>query len=156
MNPLNYASPEACQRLHAKGIVLETDCYHRVWVAKATNTPCSQVATKDQMLWNKHGDDVGDGRDMDGVVYIPAPSMAEVWRELISRGWPPCSDGMSFWLCNDDNEVVTDEIIDTNPTDALIDLLIWVTEQRKEEGKQHAKVFNAINATAGLIKGETP
>jgi hypothetical protein len=139
MNPNNYGTLEACQRLLDAGIVLETDCYHRVWVAKATNTLCSQVVTKDQMLWNKHGDDVGDGRDMDGVVYIPAPSMAEVWRELPEQydhlelmmykdAWYTIvcygSDTMERWIGTHSN---------TNPTDALIDLLIWTVRKRKEE-----------------------
>jgi hypothetical protein len=135
MNPLNYATLEACQRLVKAGIVLETDCFHRIWTARATGTPCSQIVTKDQMLWNRYGDEVGDGRDMDGVVYIPAPSMAEAWRELpgdeelsiLVRDYLRLTGGENY------GEVIRIYTNFFRNINNLIALLVWVTEQREEK-----------------------
>ena len=123
MNELNYGSREACQRLKDAGIVLETEA---AWYPRPTG---------DYVLLHTSA----------GFDYIPAPSMAEVWRELPSelrsedgsiRDWenlkmhkePDCA-GNSFA-----GYKMGHYFSDTNPTDALIDLLIWVTEQKKELG----------------------
>lgn len=105
MNPLNYASLPASKRLVEAGIVLETD-----------------------LMWRKV---IGNDRkeyfllsEFEGE--FPAPSMAEVWRELRSYGQFPCSDGDNWWLCDDNAENISPEMSDTNPTDALIDLLIFI------------------------------
>ena len=100
MNTQNYASLEASKRLHDAGIVLETDV---VWA-----------------------------RDENGVLEsCPAPSMAEVWREL-----PDDIDGHELGMGKEDGESyvfyksLKDFPYNTNPTDALIDLLIWVRSER--------------------------
>ena len=59
MNLSNYSSLEASQRLVAAGIVLETEAY---W--HCCNGFCELKSFKD------------------GKINYPAPSMAEVWREL--------------------------------------------------------------------------
>lgn len=132
MNPLNHGTREACQRLVEAGIVLETDLYWRV-VPSIPCIPegCIELITIHQMRFLAIGDDDRDGRDIDGVIYLPAPSMAEVWREL------PDGTGISKSLDTNFSEFVDGEGYrkgeskNTNPTDALIDLLIWVTEQKE-------------------------
>ena len=92
-NPLNYGTLEACQRLQKAGIVLETDFY---WV----NFP--------RTGWGIVKKADAEFVDLPGTV--PAPSMAEVWRELPDR--TTIHKGM------------------TDAVDDLIDLLVWVTEER--------------------------
>lgn len=119
MNQLNYGSLEACKRLVDAGIVLETEVY---WVQAAIGgwflQPKNLMETK--YRFNK---------------YIPAPSMVEIWRELPD-------------IINDNYELALYKLItgsqagyimgsiifkpfifNTNPTDALIDLLIWVRKE---------------------------
>ena len=76
------------------------------------------------------------------VKTIPAPSMAEAWRRLpgilsVNKRWYELRfikvDGIThvgYWWSTE----CLIRFQNINPTDALIDLLIWV-EQRKEEGK---------------------
>jgi hypothetical protein len=129
MNPLNYGSLEASQRLHAKRIVLETEA---VWIAD--EYPPFGASMKIVLKWDlrnkKELRGANFGKLPDGT--IPAPSMAEVWRELPGgftlikgqiHGGATVTYGTKF------------NIYQMNPTDALIDLLIWITEQRKEEGE---------------------
>jgi len=104
MNNLNYASREASQRLVDVGIVLETECYWDQW----------QICQRD-CFTSRH--------------VLSAHSMAEVWRELRSRGFAPCSDGDNWWLCDDNADEISPETSNTNPTDALIELLIWVRKE---------------------------
>ena len=66
-------------------------------------------------------------------IIIPAPSMAEVWREL--KGYITTYVRMGY---SDDEKTtfaeitfVSDLYINENPTDGLIDLLIWVNGRRK-------------------------
>ena len=99
MNPLNYASLEASKRLVDNGIILETDV---VWSQMAPDKDYSLVPRYNARLYS-----------------IPAPSMAEVWRDLPltvevrKAGYKTCAfEG-------------TEMSINTNPTDALIDLLIF-------------------------------
>jgi hypothetical protein len=115
MNTQNYASLEACQRLVDAGIVLKTEAY---WI-RVANSPMMLVD-------NRHGADE----------YYPAPSMVEVWRELpntystdtdvrlktlmsYQAGYKALKDDVGVWFS-----------YDTNPTDALIDLLIWVRKEK--------------------------
>jgi hypothetical protein len=130
MNPLNYATFEASQRLHAKGIVLETEVdWHHVVGGDWYLLPHKSVKSN----------------EFDEI--IPAPSMAEVWRELPEGFW---YENKWTWVCvtksrknssttycayytPDDKAVCGSKRRNINPTDALIDLLIWTVEQRKEE-----------------------
>jgi hypothetical protein len=117
MNPLNYATLEACQRLQAAGIVLETDCFYRIGDG-----------------WDLCDYDHHDAEYRD----IPAPSMAEVWRVLPeSVCWRNQWRHLTVEKIGDltscyyrTNGIPSNEI---NPTDALIDLLIWVMGQGKEK-----------------------
>jgi hypothetical protein len=113
INPDNYGSLEACQRLAEAGIVVETDmmwhCAHGFAELKSATKYPSTI-----------------GHD------YPALSMAEAWRML-----PPYIGAQRLTVHK--NDIYTEccygtgEIkVNTNPTDALIDLLIWV-EKRKEK-----------------------
>ena len=109
MNELNYASLEASKRLVEAGIALETDAE---W-CKLSNGIMG-IYLKEQFK--------------SGIftVLAPAHSMAEVWRELpdihneygitmmkyLGDTWCKYYDPHGF--------------ASTNPTDALIGLLIWV------------------------------
>jgi hypothetical protein len=127
MNELNYTTLEVSQRLYEKGIVLETE---KVWALNEWPvTIDSHVIYKEE--WRLID------RPMIGYKkQIPAPSMAEVWRELPDHLDSPLSD---LVITKDSMGITTcfykvgHECESTNPTDALIDLLIWVVEQRKEE-----------------------
>ena len=105
MNQDNYCSLEAAQRLVGAGIVLETE---KVWFFSTTGWEL--VDRYDKHKVNKH--------------YFPAPSMAEVWRELPE--WTECKKQAVETKCvlmtKDNIKVFFSE----NPTDALIDLLIFV------------------------------
>ena len=107
MNSFNYASLEASKKLVDNGIVLETEAY---WI-RVANSPMMLVD-------NRHGADE----------YYPAPSMAEVWRELPE--WTECKKQAVETKCvlmtKDNIKVFFSE----NPTDALIDLLIFVRKDR--------------------------
>jgi len=106
MNELNYASREASQRLVDAGIVLETEAiwslFYDGWrlVLRTELHPL--------------------------VEDYPAPSMAEVWRELpdttqiilIKRG-------VFHVVHYASNAIYTRK----NPTDAMIELLIWVRKE---------------------------
>jgi hypothetical protein len=119
MNQLNYGSLEACQRLVQAGIVLETE---EVWSRSGGNEWHLEYNSDSILLLPK----------------IPAPSMAEVWRELpeelsirhctyslrIYRYKGRSHAGYQFY---EDVEVMKDSV---NPTDALIDLLIWVKGEK--------------------------
>jgi hypothetical protein len=116
MNPNNYASLAASKRLADNGIVLETDHFYRSYM----------------ILDDEHHDRVkGD---------IPAPSMAEVWREL-----PPgtelhkahsFTEAFNFADTENADSIYPPCNSPDNPTDALIDLLIWVRKEKGHE-RQH-------------------
>ena len=129
MDERNYGSFEAGQCLQAAGIMLETE---KVWYT----FPCESDGT--DWKWK-----LGEiGREVDKYVkHYPAPSMAEVWRELlgilsVNKRWYELRlikvDDITqvgyWWL----TECLIEFQNRINPADALIDLLIWV-EQRKEE-----------------------
>ena len=113
MDKNNYASLEASKRLVEAGIVLDADF----------------------MWWNydrENGWALAKSRDNKEkglrlpIGIVPAPSMAEVWRELpVGRTLYTLFDGDEyfFWYTNSGGaEAVFNK---TNPTDALIDLLIF-------------------------------
>lgn len=132
MNPLNYASLEASKRLVEAGIVLGTEvCWSPIFDFNMSSVG-KPVPIKDwELMRCEH-----INGSMWALKAIPAPSMAEVWRELPkeailhiyfdSRGTVIEYRLASLTIC------VAKTVYDTNPTDALIDLLIWV---RKEKGK---------------------
>jgi hypothetical protein len=108
MNQLNYASLEASKRLVAAGIVLETE---EVWYQGENGTwYLSDVPLPTHS--------------------IPAPSMAEVWRELPERSYFTKYNGhyqaWSEWTTSVGHGNSSPVKENTNPADALIDLLIWV------------------------------
>ena len=121
MNQDNYCSPEVAQKLVDACIVLETDWY---WV---------KLITKEEWVLST----------LDNVVLkfyesIPAPSMAEVWRELpesITKGGTiqyleMGKTGSKTYAAYD---FADDYVLFDNPADVLAELLIWVKGQ--EEGK---------------------
>ena len=107
MNTQNYASLEASKGLVDAGIVLETE---KVWFFSTTGWEL--VDRYDKHKVNKH--------------YLPAPSMAEVWREL-----PEQHDDEYLRLFKDEGKTFcgygeyADRWGNETPADALIDLLIW-------------------------------
>jgi hypothetical protein len=107
MNPNNYATLEACQRLVSNGIVLETDF---IWISGELRNKKSSIGTG------------GAGGTGISLVFhdIPAPSMAEVWREY-RKHVPDYQNRGKLW----------NALREENVVDALIDLLIWV---KKKEG----------------------
>ena len=124
MNPNNYASLEASKRLVDAGIVLETEA---VWATDGL----------DWVLMSRN-------RCGSWTQVIPGPSMVEVWRELPAtvpdRGlYVPmklrkAGDGKTWGSYFRDGSQIIDSIkADTNPTDALIDLLIWVRKEASHE-----------------------
>ena len=114
MNPDNCASLEASKRLVEAGITPTTEA---VWASKE-GCPYSLVYTTD----------VGK---IGGLYIIPAPSMAEVWRELpYNSALSMADDGESWVHVGDDPRKNLESIHRSfNPTDALIDLLIWVRKE---------------------------
>ena len=112
MNQNNYGTREACQRLVDAGIRLKTDQYwNEATVGGWGLSGCR---------WNSFS--------------IPAPSMGEVWRELPFQTYIKMLDeGSSLaWIC-DEEKNLEKEFWNTIPTDALIDLLIWVKAQKEGE-----------------------
>ena len=132
MNTNNYASLEASKRLVDAGIVLETDFY---WTEVTRGTGklekncfapggyCEGL----QQVWEA----VYKPNGVIGENIWSAPSMAEVWRELPERTSIRKTELCAcVWIENGGPKW---DMINTNPTDALIDLLIWVTEQKRKE-----------------------
>ena len=110
MNQLNYASLEASKRLVSAGIVLKTEAY---WI-RVANSPMMLVD-------NRHGADE----------YYPAPSMTEVLEELPNNTAFLKNKVYYASVGGSDNEYK--EFVGANPTDALIDLLIWVRKEVRDE-----------------------
>jgi len=133
MNELNYASLEASKKLVDNGIVLETDYY---WATYSESTlqsirdagkvyPRPYLVTKES-IHEKHR--TGHG-------YYPAPCFTDVWRELpdgilVNGSWAVLfitKHGNEFALVgyHIEHHVII-SFARANPTDALIDLLIWL------------------------------
>jgi hypothetical protein len=133
VNPLNHATLEASQRLHAKGIVLETEA---VWCHYSTD----KFSHPNKWSLGYRGLVESDPRK-DDRPFIPAPSMAEVWRELPEMipychkvYWLTLIKGskasIADYVCTDGSSLFIAKGLkayeNTNPTDALIDLLIHI------------------------------
>jgi hypothetical protein len=112
VNEQNYASREASERLVKAGIVLETDSWWRYY---GGIIPPDLIENKDFF--------VTDG-------YCPAPSMAEVWRELPEWTTIRKIAGTSVCWIEDTPKFGPDPFAKINPTDALIDLLIWARKEK--------------------------
>lgn len=111
MNELNYASLEASKRLRDAGIVLKTEVG---WYEDSS------------LGWCLYRVDSCYGK------YTPAAQFAEVWRELPFQAYvKKMDDGTSMVWVYDDGNCESDFITNHNPTDALIDLLIWVRKEAK-------------------------
>jgi hypothetical protein len=132
MNPNNRATLEASRRLVEAGIVLETDFYH---VKHHNGGYVEQaVLSKDELLSLKMASKMSCNDCIDEV--LPAPSMAEVWRELpeeIYGGYTLDVTKMDKDTQATYSRIDCFENYDTqghggseNPTDALISLLIWL------------------------------
>ena len=128
MNPLNYASLEASKRLVDNGIVLETEAG---WY-KIFRPGCHSF---DMVLSMRSGNEKFYGDN------YPAPSMAEVWRELpetIDEYDLTCekifNGGMQAGYTTYDVSGLRWKVLlnAANPTDAMIDLLIWVRKASHE------------------------
>lgn len=114
LNPLNYCTFPYATKLVEKGIVLKTEKFYRVWTA-IDGTLCHELV-----------DYARKRNDLPQTMYVPAPSMAEVWRKL-PRG-TYLLHGADTSICWTNKKSYRD----TNPTDALIDLL---TKQKRKEKK---------------------
>ena len=141
MNPNNYAKLEASKRLVDAGIVLDTEFYH--WFVDGVYQGGDDLFRKDVMEAYKAEEAAGDS-NAEGFTFVPAPSMAEVWMELPAtipgRGlYAPmklrkAGDGKTWGSYFRYGSQIIDSIkADTNPTDALIDLLIWVRKEASHE-----------------------
>ena len=117
MNELNYASLEASKKLHDAGIILETDA---VWEGKEGQTRLNLKAN------------CPDG--------FPAPSMAEVLEELPNNTAFLKNKVYYASVGGSDNEYK--EFVGANPTDALIDLLIFVKQQQQKRERTIKKLID--------------
>ena len=127
MNPNNYCTLEASKRLVEAGIKIKTEFYH--------------VFSEGQYL-GIHHKKYRDGflkeisldhADVKARDFIPAPSMAEVWRELLKKHNVSLSgqqEGLTTAWTYAGGQETSPDIPNTNPTDALIDLLIWVRKEK--------------------------
>ena len=120
MNELNYASLGASQKLHEAGIVLKTDA---LW---------SLFLDEFHLIMNTELHPL--------VENYPAPSIAEVWRELPEKIEIICLlaiekvknakggyDTLAFYRGKPESVVVN-----SNFTDALIELYMWLEKEKKK------------------------
>ena len=133
MNPLNYASLEASKRLVEAGIVLETDFYWREYNPKtvASLIDARKMAPQPYLI-NK------DSRCKNSKWEYPAPSMAEVWRELPeASAYLHTNKETEVWL-EDEEDIIpkSNSFANTNPTDSLIYLMIWVRKKASHEFRE--------------------
>lgn len=124
MNKLNVASLEASKKLVENLVVLETDF---VWRLGADGWKLLSKDWVTNMMSNTYES-------------YPAPCFTEVWRELPFQSYiKKLDDGSTLvWICNDDTDgkyIESNMIANTNPTDALIDLLIWLKEEGEIQGR---------------------
>lgn len=128
VNIENYASLEASQRLISAGIVLETEAYWQ---------PIGHLS------YGKFGLVHENKRSAAKENCIPSPSMAEVWRELPTE---IMYKKYQYFFGADKEDIVGDTrrgyrtplkgtplviFQNTNPTDALVNLLIWGRRKRQ-------------------------
>ena len=129
MNPNNYASLEASKQLVEAGIKMETEA---AWCPFGRNGEY-------KLLPIEYFPPTEVSKD----VRIPAPSMAEVWRELpeyieYKKDDRPLIEYLRIDK-NGDGSLscgygqYSEMTINDNPTDALIDLLIWVRKEANHE-----------------------
>lgn len=115
MNPLNYASLEASKKLVDAGIVLITDVQ---WIYRVKRG-----------VWGGGHYELYTGIDTPS---IPAPCFTDVWREL-----PWVIDNYGLISMNKVDNITCcgyrkgmairePKFESENPTDALIDLLVWL------------------------------
>ena len=116
MNERNVASFESSKKLVDNGIVLDTECY---WCRLHD--------------WDKYELKSADYASFCDDSY-PAPCFTEVWRELPFQSYiKMLDDGSSIaWICDEERDLISHECWSTNPTDALIELLVWVKQQNRE------------------------
>ncbi len=125
MNELNYASLEASKRLIDAGIRLDTDSYWATYLEEVLQSikdagkvlPSPYLVNKDSI----HNKDLL--RECKN--YIPAPTMAEIWREL--------PEGTISMKANDRLYCYKGVVHSINPTDSLIDLLILIKKDERKE-----------------------
>ena len=134
MNELNYASLEASKKLADNGIVLETDF---VWRLGADGWKLLNKDWVTNMMSNTYES-------------YPAPCFADVWREL-----PDINQGARIYLTKTGNQrlaclpesrsgavtqvgygwpyMPSSSVVGQNisPTDALIELLVWLRKEKK-------------------------
>jgi len=111
MNPNNYCSLSAAQRLHEAGIVIETDWYY----CRVENG------------WYFRDE---DNYHREVFLSIPAPSTAEILWELPSDPGELIHALMRYWSCDHYPNLLARFIAMLRDPDALIDFLIWVRKER--------------------------
>ena len=138
MNTQNYASFKASKKLFDAGIVLETSfSYFQEKPSTNPNMHSFNIPQTEMpyVLLGTSQRDLSGYKDRYYSI-IPAPSMAEVWREL-----PWVTDNYGLISMNKADNVTycgyrkglairEPKFESNNPTDALIDLLIWVRKEK--------------------------
>ena len=116
MDQLNYATLEASRRLIEAGIVL--DNVDMMWGCTSENPGKWEITYKDRLLGSS----------------IPAPSIAEIWRELPEGTKLIKEMGSSevYIIVNARQRI---SMKNENTVDALIDLLIWIKGWREKENE---------------------
>jgi hypothetical protein len=121
-NPKYYGTMLACQALKAAGIVMETEAVHTIpYVGK----PYLQYKI---LIGTEYGEQ-----------YVLAPNMSELWRELPEeKGIDTCICDLT--ICKNGDITFASycwyqealiQFKNTNPCDALAELLIWVKGEKK-------------------------
>lgn len=131
MNEQNYTSLPVSKKLVENGIVLETEVYWRVWDGNinGVHDSGSELVTLDEK--KSLQDQNSEVRDIPGadIHYYPAPSFAELWRELPDS---TCvNKDFDYTKCWVDNNLILKVFQNVNPAYALAELLIWVKEQNR-------------------------
>jgi hypothetical protein len=133
MNELDYGSLEACKRFVDAGIVMKTK---KVWIY-AHHIPL-KGADSTWKLFDRQSLMAIEVTEQRPYCMFPALSMGEAWRELpgcIDEQWDLVLgkiDTLSY-IGYSDGENWLSYFKSFNPTDALIDLLIWVRKGGKSK-----------------------
>ena len=124
MEERNRASLGASHRLIEAGIVLETEAVWRLsqW-GLGQKEPYAELMSKYRARDFQQAD---KGNNNIMAMHYPAPSMAEVWRELPEGTRLYRGKSRHYAYMQNDGEGQ----VDVNPIDALIDLLIWVRKEK--------------------------